>query len=193
MSDKIKLIVGLGNPGPQYDLTRHNAGAWFIKTIAEQESIQLKNENKFFGHFQKLNLHIHECFLLIPTTFMNHSGRSVSAVCNYYDITPEEVLVAHDELDLPVGKLKLKKDGGHGGHNGLRDIIKAFGTNDFYRLRLGIGHPGHKDKVHDYVLSHPSKHDKTLIDDAICRATRTLEEIVSGNIAKAMQTLHTTE
>lgn len=191
MSDKIKLIVGLGNPGPQYDLTRHNAGAWFIDAIAEQESLQLKNDKKFFGLYQKLNLHTHECHLLIPTTFMNHSGRSVAAICNYYNIKPEEVLVAHDELDLPAGRLKLKKNGGHGGHNGLRDIIKAFGNNEFYRLRLGIGHPGHKDQVHDFVLSHPSKHDKALITDAIYRATHTLEQMISGDIAKAMQTLHT--
>lgn len=191
MSDKIKLIVGLGNPGPQYNLTRHNAGTWFIDAIAEQESLQLKSDKKFFGLYQKLNLHSHECHLLIPTTFMNHSGRSVASICNYFNIKPEEVLVAHDELDLPPGKLKLKKNGGHGGHNGLRDIIKAFGNNEFYRLRLGIGHPGHKDQVHDFVLSNPSKHDKTLINDVIYRATHTLEQMISGDIAKAMQTLHT--
>ena len=122
---------------------------------------------------------------------MNNSGKAVAALCNYYDIAPHQVLIAHDELDLPVGKVKLKFSGGHGGHNGLRDIIKALNTNDFYRLRLGIGHPGHRDKVHDFVLSQPSKTDKTLIHDSITHALHQLQELTSGKIDKAIQMLHT--
>jgi len=187
----IKLIVGLGNPGPQYIATRHNAGAWFVTQIASHYFSTLKQEKKFFGLHQKLRIDNNDCHLFIPTTFMNESGKALAAICNYYDITPDQILIAHDELDLPAGRLKLKRGGGHGGHNGLKDIIKALNSNDFYRLRLGIGHPGHKDKVHDYVLSAPNKHDKNLINDAIDKATHQLEDIVSGNINKATQTLHT--
>tara|TARA_B100000749_G_scaffold279746_1_gene273497 strand:- start:181 stop:762 length:582 start_codon:yes stop_codon:yes gene_type:complete len=190
MSNHIKLIVGLGNPGPQYQFTRHNAGAWLIEDIANYYRSTLKPNTKFFGLHQKLLLEKSECHLLIPTTFMNHSGKAVAAICNYYNINANQILIAHDELDLPPGKIKLKFDGGHGGHNGLRDIIKALNTNAFYRLRLGIGHPGHRDKVHDFVLNQPSKTDKSLIDDGITRTLNQLETLVSGKIDKAMQVLH---
>lgn len=191
MGQAIKLIVGLGNPGPQYQNTRHNAGAWFVESLTQQLHTQLKASTKFFGLHQKINLHGHDCHLLIPTTFMNHSGRAVAAVCHYYDILPQEVLVAHDELDLPPGKLKLKLDGGHGGHNGLKDIMSALDSQQFYRLRIGIGHPGHRDKVLDFVLNPANKHDKQLIDESITKAIDCVETMINGHIAKAMQILHT--
>ena len=142
---EIKLIVGLGNPGPQYESTRHNAGFWWVDQVCAETGSKLNLEAKFFGHAGKLNGAI-EAWLLKPTTFMNASGRAVGAIAKFYKITPEEILVIHDELDLPPGTTKLKKGGGHGGHNGLKDIAAQLGTPDFWRLRIGIGHPGEKAK-----------------------------------------------
>jgi peptidyl-tRNA hydrolase, PTH1 family len=191
MSCQIKLIVGLGNPGPQYTMTRHNAGAWFVEQIAEDYHISLKQDKKFSSLYQKILFDGYDCHLLIPQTFMNHSGRAVAAICQYYNIQPEEILVAHDELDFEVGKSKIKKGGGHAGHNGLRDIIKALNTQDFYRLRIGIDHPGHKQEVHNYVLSAPSKSDRQQIQETINDTLRYLKDMVAGDINKAIQALHT--
>ena len=186
----IQLIVGLGNPGPQYEKTRHNVGVWFVEKIATQA---FQPVSKFFGLVSKATLGNQECFLLIPTTFMNHSGRSISALANYYKIPPEAILVAHDDLDLPAGQVRLKKDGGHGGHNGVRDVIAQLGSKQFHRLRIGIGHPGNREQVLDYVLSRPSKMDEEAIMTAIDSATSVMDEFISGNVDKAVQKLHTSQ
>ena len=190
----IKLIIGLGNPGPNYIDTRHNAGAWFVEQIAASEQTPLKAETKFHGLFAKVIIANQTVYLLNPTTFMNRSGLAVQAICQFYKIAPEEILVAHDELDFNAGVARIKVAGGHGGHNGLRDIIqKLGGAKDFTRLRIGIGHPGDKSKVHNYVLKNPSSAEKQKIVDSIDEAHRYLESIVTGNIAKAMNALHTQE
>lgn len=190
----IKLIVGLGNPGPQYLDTRHNAGAWFVEQLADQNNADLKPESKFHGLTAKVFFGGHPVHLLVPTTFMNRSGAAVQAIRQFYKIEPEEILVAHDELDFDAGVSKLKIGGGHGGHNGLRDIIqKLSGSKDFLRLRVGIGHPGDKSKVHSYVLKKPSVADKMLIDRSIDDASRIIDTIVQGDIARAMNELHTQE
>lgn len=187
----IKLIVGLGNPGDQYAKTRHNAGAWLVERLAQEANISLKPESKHVGLLGKIILAGQEVLLLIPTTFMNRSGQSVSSVMHYYKIKPEEVLVAHDEIDFAPGQVKLKKGGGHGGHNGLRDIIKAIGTPEFYRVRIGVGHPGNAKDVADYVLHEPSKHDCSLIDENIDDVCRVMDWILANQIDKAMLHLHT--
>ena len=190
----IKLIVGLGNPAPDYIDTRHNAGAWFVEQIAESEQSPLKPESKFQGLFAKVIVANQTVYLLNPTTFMNRSGMAVQAVCQFYKIQPEEILVVHDELDFDAGITRLKVAGGHGGHNGLRDIIqKLGGAKDFVRLRVGIGHPGDKSKVHSYVLKNPSSVDKHKITDSLIDAHRYLEQIVTGDLEKAMNGLHTQE
>ncbi|NNM59682.1 MAG: aminoacyl-tRNA hydrolase [Legionellales bacterium] len=187
----IRLIVGLGNPGDEYELTRHNAGAWFVEQIARQAHLVLRSENKFLGRYVKTSIEHKECHLLIPSTFMNRSGGSVASVLNFYKILPEEIIVAHDELDMPPGAAKLKQGGGHAGHNGLRDIIAALGTSDFLRLRLGIGHPGRPDKVSDYVLSRPNKADEQKIYNAIDDAIMIVPDLLAGDISGAMKRLHT--
>jgi PTH1 family peptidyl-tRNA hydrolase len=187
----VQLIVGLGNPGEQYDQTRHNAGFWFVEEIARQYQAVFRPETKFLGEVAKVDIHGHQAWLLKPTTFMNRSGQSIQALAKFYRIAPDQILVAHDELDLPVGVAKLKTGGGHGGHNGLRDTIAALGTPNFHRLRLGIDHPGDRHQVVNYVLKNPSKDDRQRIDDAIYEATRVLPEILAGDFAKAMNQLHT--
>lgn len=187
----IQLIVGLGNPGTQYADTRHNAGAWFVEHLATKEGAQLRFQNKFHGDTATIELAQHKGFLLIPATFMNASGQAVRAISQFYQIPPEAILVAHDELDFPVGTVRLKKGGGHGGHNGLRDIMQHLQTDGFYRLRLGIGHPGQRSEVHDYVLGRPSAHDRVLIQQAIDQSQTVLPDLLTGNIEKAMQVLHT--
>lgn len=189
----IKLIVGLGNPGSDYANTRHNVGACFIEKLAEESQQTLRNESKFFGLVAQINLAGESSYLLLPTTYMNESGQSIQAIAKFYKISPEEILVAHDELDLPVGTIRLKENGGHGGHNGLRDTISHLHTDKFYRLRIGIGHPGHKDHVTPYVLSNPSNSDKNLILNAIDEGLRVLPDILAGNFQKAMQVLHGTK
>lgn len=188
---QIKLIVGLGNPGPEYENTRHNAGAIFLAQLAESHNLTLKPEKKFFGLYSKLRLSNQDIHLLFPTTFMNRSGQAVNALCQFYKIHPDEVLIAHDELDIPCGTMKLKKGGGHGGNNGLRDIIEKFGGNkDFKRLRIGIGHPGHASKVTGHVLSKPSPIEREQLLACIDEADRHLVEITSGDWQKAMQIIH---
>jgi PTH1 family peptidyl-tRNA hydrolase len=187
----IKLIVGLGNPGPEYAKTRHNVGFWFVETLCEQERQSLQPQSKFKGLIAELSIKSHPCRVLEPTTYMNRSGESILALAQFYKIKPDEILVVHDDLDLPVGSARLKLDGGHGGHNGLRDIISRLGTKEFYRLRLGIGHPGNRDDVHDYVLQRPSVADRASLLEAIDKSLIALPDIVAGLNDKAMNYLHT--
>ena len=190
MTTGIRCIVGLGNPGAQYQATRHNAGFWFVDELAQQHGIQLRPESKFFADLGKLSLGGNSCWLLKPSTFMNHSGRAVSALANFYKLSPEEILVVHDELDLASGSIRLKKGGGHGGHNGLRDIISALGSKEFYRLRIGIDHPGHRDQVTNYVLSRPSRSEQSLIEDAINDGCRCIDDLLAGDFQLLMNKLH---
>lgn len=184
--NKIKLIVGLANPGAEYEKTRHNAGAWFIEALTLQQATTLKSESKFFGLLGKTYFANHEVKLLIPTTFMNLSGKAVRAVAQFYQIETDEILVVHDELDLNPGYAKFKFGGGHGGHNGLKDIIAQLGNNrDFHRLRIGIGHPGDKNKVVSFVLNAPSKPEKKLIDEAIDFSIRCLPDYIKGEFNAA--------
>lgn len=187
----IKLIVGLGNPGGEYRGTRHNAGADFVEQLARDTGAELRSEAKFFGLAGQTTVNSHSLRLLIPTTFMNRSGKAVAAIATFYKITPQEILIAHDELDIQPGTARFKRGGGHGGHNGLRDIIPALGNNrDFYRLRIGIGHPGHASKVSGYVLSQPGAADRDRIDASIEEAVRSLPLLLDGDEVKAMTRLH---
>lgn len=191
MNTAIKLIVGLGNPGSQYENTRHNAGADFVTEVARQYSAELKPESKFFGLSARISIDSKDVRLLIPTTFMNLSGKAVAAIAQFYKIPPEAILVAHDELDFAVGETKLKIGGGHGGHNGLRDIIKSLGNNkNFARLRIGIDHPGNAKLVSDYVLKKAPATDRQHIEDSIYAATKTLPLLVNGQWNEAMKNLH---
>ena len=188
---QIRLIVGLGNPGPDYQKTRHNAGEWFINQLAHYSNTSLKTESKFFGKTARINIAGYDIRLLVPTTFMNLSGKAISALAKFYQIETDEILVVHDELDLPPGVAKFKLGGGHGGHNGLRDTISKLGNNkNFYRLRLGIGHPGHKDQVTGFVLGKAPQSEQKLIDEAIDEALRCIELLFKDNLAKATHRLH---
>ncbi len=188
----IKLIVGLGNPGREYEQTRHNAGAMFVEELARQHNINLKEESKFFGLTGRMLLGSHDIRLVIPNTFMNRSGQSVAALCNFYKIAVDEILVAHDELDIEIGTARFKQGGSHGGHNGLRDIIAKCGNDkNFHRLRIGIGHPGSADKVTGYVLSKAPTNDHQKMLDAIDEAIKVLPEAVTGDWPRAMNYLHT--
>lgn len=190
-SSSIALIVGLGNPGPKYDQTRHNAGFWFLDELVSRFGGNLRVESKFHGVACRVHVNGRDLWLLKPATFMNRSGQSVAALARFYKIPPEQVLVVHDELDLDPGTVRLKQGGGHGGHNGLRDIMAQLGSREFYRLRLGVGHPGHRDQVVDYVLNKPSQDDRKAIEDAIWDASRVADDIVTGDFAAVMRTLHT--
>ncbi|ABY68640.1 aminoacyl-tRNA hydrolase [Actinobacillus pleuropneumoniae] len=188
---QIKLIVGLANSGTKYEDTRHNAGEWLINEIARQFNVSLKEEAKFFGKVAKINAAGGEVRLLVPTTFMNLSGKAVGALANFYRIKPEEILVAHDELDLPPGVAKIKQGGGHGGHNGLKDIIASLGnSNNFYRVRIGIGHPGSKELVAGYVLGKPSPQDQEKINAAVDEAGRCVDLLLKDGITKATNRLN---
>ncbi len=188
----IKLIVGLANHGAEYAATRHNAGAWYVDLLAERHGQSLKEEAKFFGYTARISLAGQDVRLLVPTTFMNLSGKAVAALATFYRIAPEEILVAHDELDLPPGVAKFKLGGGHGGHNGLKDIISRLGNNpNFHRLRIGIGHPGDKSKVVGFVLGKPLLSEQTLIDEAVDEAARCTEVWLKDGLAKATSRLHT--
>ena len=188
----LKLIVGLGNPGPQHDSNRHNAGVIFLNQLCKNYDGQLRGEAKFFGEFTTINIDGSDIKLLFPTTFMNRSGKSVAAACKFYKITPENILVAYDEIDFEVGVTRFKQAGGHGGHNGIRDIISALGGNrDFFRLRIGVGHPGHKSMVANYVLSDPSRSEANLIVTNINDSIRVLPKAVNGEWEEAMRLLHT--
>jgi len=186
----VQLIVGLGNPGPEYAQTRHNAGQDLVEHLARQNQISLSSTPKFFGHSGRGNIAGREVRLLIPNTYMNRSGQAVAALAQFYRIPPEAILVAHDELDLQPGIARFKFSGGHGGHNGLRDIIAALG-NDFARLRLGIGHPGNAKMVSDYVLKKAPQAENDLIHQGIERSLAVIHDIVSGDWGRAMRQLHT--
>ena len=191
MQAPVELIVGLGNPGPNYERTRHNAGADLVLELAKSLHVELKHESKFFGDTARVTLDGHDVRLLIPSTFMNLSGKSVNGLAKFYQIAPENILVVHDELDLSPGVSRFKKGGGHGGHNGLRDTIKCLGNNkDFSRLRIGIGHPGNAKQVADYVLKKASPDDQQLIINSIDEALRALPLAVAGEWEKAMLKLH---
>ena len=187
---EIKAIVGLGNPGPKYSQTRHNAGFWFVEELARAQAIGFSAEKKFHGETAKLEVAGNNVWLLKPGTFMNASGLSVKSLLSFYRIEPQNILVVHDEIDLPAGEIKIKSGGGHGGHNGLRDIINQLGSKDFLRLRVGVGHPGSKDQVVDYVLQKASKDDKIDIDVAMDSALKVMPDLLSGNLEQAMQSLH---
>ncbi len=190
--DSLKVIVGLGNPGPKHDSDRHNAGVIFLHHLCKSYGGTLSGESKFFGEFGSISVDGHEIKLLFPTTFMNHSGKSVSALCKFFKIEPQHLLVAYDEIDFDVGVTRFKGGGGHGGHNGIRDIISALGgQNGFYRLRIGVGHPGHKSMVANYVLSPPSRTEAQIIMSGIEEAIRVIPKAVAGEWEDAMKLLHT--
>lgn len=188
---RIKALIGLANPGEEYAATRHNAGAWLVEEVARQAGTSLRPEKKFLGLYAKAVIDGQDLHLLIPTTYMNRSGGAVAALANFYKIAPNEMLVAHDELDLSPGTARYKQGGGHGGHNGLRDIISALGNDkSFHRTRIGIGHPGNAAMVVNYVLGRPGKSERDAIDQAIEECLATLPQALAGDWAKAMNRLH---
>ncbi len=185
----VRLIVGLGNPGSEYAATRHNAGYWFVEALAKARSVAFRIETKYKAEVARVEFPDHEYWLFKPLTYMNLSGQAVSAFARFYKIEMTELLVAHDELDLSPGTARLKQGGGHGGHNGLRDIAEKLGA-DYWRLRFGIGHPGHKALVHDYVLGKPSVDDRIEIERAMDRAHLVLPDMLAGRWERAMNQLH---
>jgi len=185
----IDLIVGLGNPGAEYEPTRHNAGFWFVEEIARLKGAHFRPETKFSGQVCKVHLEGRDIWLLKPNTFMNRSGQAVQQLASFYKIPVENILVAHDEIDLDPGTTRLKSSGGHGGHNGLRDIIAHMGK-DFHRLRIGVGHPGSKDQVVDFVLHRASKEEQAAIDESMDDALRALPLLLEGSWEKAVNRLH---
>ena len=191
MSDFVQLIVGLGNPGPEYEKPRHNAGQWFVEQLARRYNVPLKADPKYFGLTGKFLLNGHEIKLLIPTTYMNLSGKAVATMAQFFKVAPEQILVAHDEMAIAPGVAKFKLGGGHAGHNGLKDITSKLGNNaNFYRLRLGIGHPGHKDLVTGYVLGKAPQAEQKLIEDALDESLRCLELWQKDGLVKAQHRLH---
>lgn len=190
----IRLLVGLGNPGAEYDDTRHNAGFWWIDTVARRLGATLQYERGYHGLVARVNRPLPgiegPIWLLEPQTYMNLSGKSVAALARFYKIAPEEILVAHDELDLLPGQMKLKQGGSHAGHNGLRDMNAQLGSAAFWRLRLGIGHPGHKAEVVHYVLKKPSPTDRNAIDDCVTKSTDALDLLLAGEMERAMMKVH---
>jgi len=188
---RLRLLVGLGNPGADYLRTRHNAGFWFIDALAQQHGARFGVESKLHAETAKATIAGEPVLLLKPTTFMNKSGIAVVSALRYYKIAPEEMLVAHDELDLPPGTARLKFDGGHGGQNGLRDTMRLLGHGRFHRLRIGIGHPGHKDRVTPWVLGRAGRDDEAAIERAIDDALAVLPLAVAGDFNEAMKRLHT--
>ncbi|NND59027.1 MAG: aminoacyl-tRNA hydrolase [Gammaproteobacteria bacterium] len=186
----VQLIVGLGNPGGEYDDTRHNAGFWLVDELARRHGGMFNHDKKFFGEQCQVSIEGHNVRLLKPMTYMNRSGQSVRALASYLKVPLEKILVAHDEIDLPPGEVRLKQGGGHGGHNGLRDISSHLGR-DFARLRLGVGHPGNKNEVTDYVLKRPSRDDAAAIDDAVRAGADIVPFLITDGFQKAMHKLHT--
>ena len=187
----IKLIVGLGNPGPQYSDTRHNAGAWFVERLCESHHLSLSPDSKIKALVGRSDLFGQDVRVCVPLSYMNLSGAPVSALANFYKIEPKEILVAYDELDLPAGTARLKFDGGSGGHNGIKDIMARLGTNQFYRLRIGIGRPANKEDVEHFVLKKPSKGEYQNMHKAIDKALEVLPDVLNGQINQAMTKLHT--
>lgn len=189
MAEGMRLIVGLGNPGARYQATRHNAGFWFVEAYAAKHGAGWKAAARYHGDVAEAG----GAWLLKPATFMNVSGRAVAALAGFYKIPVAQILVVHDELDLPPGVARLKQGGGHGGHNGLRSTIAELGGADFWRLRIGIGHPGHKDLVTDYVLTKPAAEDRERIESAIARALEVMPELRQGELQRAIHRLHSGE
>jgi PTH1 family peptidyl-tRNA hydrolase len=191
--DKIvQLIVGLGNPGQQYEQTRHNAGASLISILSQQYASDLKLEERFFGFIARVKVDIQDVRLLIPNTYMNLSGKSIAAFAKFYQISPENILIVHDDIDLAPGISKYKIGGGHGGHNGLKDTIRALGNNsNFARLRIGVGHPGESDEVVNFVLKKASQNEQKLINESIINCISTIPLAVTGKWNEAMKDLHT--
>lgn len=186
----VKLIIGLGNPGLRYARTRHNAGFWLVDEVARRFGGSFNSQRKFHGDIGRVRIGATECHLLKPMTYMNHSGLAIGEFVHYYRFTPQSILVAHDEIDLPPGIIRLKQGGGHGGHNGLRDTMSALGTQDFNRLRIGVGHPGHRDDVIGYVLSPPTREEQEIIEGSIASACAVLQLLVEGEWGRAFQRLH---
>ena len=186
----IRLLVGLGNPGPEYEDTRHNAGFWFIDAVARELKTSLAPERSYFGLVARVNLREGPLWLLEPMTFMNLSGKSVGALARFFKIAPGEILVAHDELDLLPGQVKMKLGGSHAGHNGLKDIQAALGSADFWRLRLGIGHPGVKAEVVNYVLRKPMAEQREAIDKSIAQGVSALDLLIEGDMERALMKVH---
>jgi PTH1 family peptidyl-tRNA hydrolase len=189
----IKLFVGLGNPGPEYEATRHNAGFWWVDALAQDLKAPLVNDRGYHGLVARASVHGHAVWLLEPQTFMNLSGRSVAALARFYKIKPEEILVVHDELDIVPGQAKLKFGGGHAGHNGLRDIHAQLGTGDYWRLRIGIGHPGVKAEVVNWVLKKPAPEQRTAMEECIARSLKAVPALIGGEMEKAMLLVHTSK
>ena len=186
----IRLLVGLGNPGPEYEATRHNAGFWWLDAAARKLGATLAPQRSYFGLAAKADGAHGVVWLLQPMTYMNLSGRSVAALARFFKIAPQEILVAHDELDLLPGQVKIKCGGGHAGHNGLRDIHAQLGSADYWRLRLGIGHPGVKAEVVDYVLRKPAPEQRELIEQTIARSVESLDLLLAGEMERAMMKVH---
>jgi PTH1 family peptidyl-tRNA hydrolase len=189
----IKLFVGLGNPGAEYDATRHNAGFWWIDSLAREFKITLSMDKNYHGLVARATVHGNTIWLLEPQTFMNLSGKSVAALARFFKIAPHEILVAHDELDISPGQAKLKFGGSHAGHNGLRDIHAQLGSADYWRLRLGIGHPGTKGEVINWVLKKPSQDDRIAIEQSIDRSRKALPAFIAGDMQKATLLIHTSK
>ncbi|NIR59361.1 MAG: aminoacyl-tRNA hydrolase [Gammaproteobacteria bacterium] len=189
--EPIAAMVGLGNPGPGYAATRHNVGFWLVDRLAARSGEGFREAPKVHGALARVRWDGHDLRLFKPGTYMNRSGRAVAALARYFKLAPEQLLVVHDDVDLPPGAARLKRGGGHGGHNGLRDIVAQLGTREFFRLRLGVGHPGASDQVVDYVLGRPSAADREAIEAAIDRALEVLPLVLEGGLDKAMQELHT--
>ena len=189
----IKLFVGLGNPGAEYEATRHNAGFWWLDAVARELKVNLVPEKSYWGMAARTQVQGQTVWLLAPQTFMNLSGKSVGALAKFFKIQPDEILVAHDELDIEPGQAKLKKGGSHAGHNGLRDIHAQLGSADYWRLRIGIGHPGEKSEVVHWVLKKPSPEQRQGIEDSILRSVKALAQLLSGDMEKAMVQIHTSK
>lgn len=185
----LRIIVGLGNPGPEHQVTRHNAGFWFVDVLARRHGADFRDYRKYSGEAARVTIGGQELILLKPTTYMNRSGLAVRQLCDFYKVGADEVLVAHDELDLPVGTVRLKSGGGHGGHNGLRDTIAHIGET-FWRLRLGIGHPGNKTEVIDYVLTRAPRAEEDLIFEAVNMAADCMPLLIEQGAERAMTKLH---
>ncbi|MDR2154065.1 MAG: aminoacyl-tRNA hydrolase [Burkholderiaceae bacterium] len=190
---RLRLFVGLGNPGPRYEATRHNAGFWWVDAVANALGAQWMAERGFYGLVARASVRGQSVWLLKPQTFMNLSGQSVAALAHFYRIAPEEILVAHDELDLQAGLAKLKHGGGHAGHNGLRDIHTRLGSADYWRLRLGIGHPGHKSEVLGWVLHPPPPDERIALEQAIERSVKAFDDLAAGEMARATVAIHTSK
>ena len=189
----IKLIVGLGNPGAEYEATRHNAGFWWLDAVARELKVNLVPDKSYWGLVARTQVQGQTVWLLAPQTFMNLSGKSVGALAKFFKIQPDEILVAHDELDIEPGQAKLKKGGGHAGHNGLRDIHAQLGSAEYWRLRIGIGHPGEKSEVVHWVLKKPSPEQRRGIEDSITRSVKALAQLLTGDMEKAMLQIHTSK